>query len=159
MSSDPNIMAIDLDEGDSVNPEEVEELRPADAMRSVEEAEAAVSEATAALEQARKQKKRAHAVALAVLEAYELDSAKSKVTKRLFYTEEFRDFQIKDEGKFRAWEAEQDENYFETQTKLREQIFKDEMRRRDDDREPLPPGVVKVSFPKLKQKADQKKRS
>lgn len=159
MTSDPNIMAIDLGEEDTeapeLDPSEVN-LRPADALRALDEAEKATSEANRAVEAARKAKKRATAVALAVYEHYELDSAKVTLGDRkvLFYTELFRTFAIKDEGKFKGWEAQQAENYYETKVVLREQLFQDEMRRYDDDKQPLPPGVVKIEFPKLKRKAD-----
>ena len=156
---------IDITDEDTAPPEvdaaEAAQYTVGGALRALDEAESATSRANKAVEQARKAKKRAEALVLAVYEHQETTTGKltrDDGRKVLFYTEQFRTFNIKDETKFRAWEAEQDENYFEQKTALREQIFLDEMRRLDDDKQPLPPGVVKVSFPKLKRKADTPRR-
>lgn len=163
---DTNIMAIDLGPEDAEAPAipagEIETLTPADAVRAVDRAEAAVAVANRAIEDARKQKKRAKAVALAVLEKFELDSAKTTIDsgdRVLFYTERFRTFNIVDEPRFDAWEAEQDENYYEERRTLRGDLFLEECHRRENDGEPLPPGVVKYEELRLKRKADPKRRS
>lgn len=151
----------DIEEEDTRSPEEeAEDWKPADAARATWVAEQAVGEANRAVEAARKAKKRAMAITLAVLEQYELDGVPTTLAdgRRInYYTELFRTYNIADEGRFSAWEAEQDESYYTTKRVLREDIFLDECRRRHDDDEELPPGVVKVEFRKLKHKSAPKR--
>lgn len=49
---------------------------------------------------------------------------------------------IKDEEAFKEWAAGEAERYYDSTPRLREDVFRDEMRRREADKEPLPPGVV-----------------
>ncbi len=50
-------------------------------------------------------------------------------------------FSIVNEDAFREWCAGEAERYYDTTPQLREGVFLEEMRRRDADKEPLPPGV------------------
>lgn len=50
-------------------------------------------------------------------------------------------FEIVDDAAFKEWAAGETERYYDDSPRLREGIWLEEMRRRDADREPLPPGV------------------
>lgn len=50
-------------------------------------------------------------------------------------------FAITNEAAFKEWAGAEAEAYYDTEPKLREGLFQDSMRRRSQDREPLPPGV------------------
>ena len=50
-------------------------------------------------------------------------------------------FQVVDEAAFKDWAAGEAERYYDATPQLREGVFRDEMRRRESDGEPLPPGV------------------
>jgi hypothetical protein len=54
-----------------------------------------------------------------------------------------------DEAAFREWAADEAERYYDDTPRLREQVFLDEMRRREEDREPLPPGVTSWTDTKI----------
>jgi hypothetical protein len=56
---------------------------------------------------------------------------------------------IKDEAAFKKWTAGEAERYYDATPKLREDVFRDEMRRREADGEPLPPGVVSWTDQKI----------
>jgi hypothetical protein len=127
---------------------EPSELKPAEAMRLLDEKQAEATAANRAAEAAKDAKKKANKIALDVLDMYELGSADTIVDsgKRvLFYTEQFRTFTVKDQEAFDACE-----NYYETQRKLREQVFVDYCKGLEDDGQPLPPGVEKFEETRLK---------
>jgi hypothetical protein len=56
---------------------------------------------------------------------------------------------IKDEAAFKAWAAGEAERYYDATPQLREGVFRDEMRRREQDKEPLPPGVTSWTDTKI----------
>lgn len=56
---------------------------------------------------------------------------------------------IKDEVAFKEWCAGEAERYYDATPKLREDVFRDEMRRREADGEPLPPGVTSWTDTKI----------
>lgn len=117
---------------------------PAEAMRSYDEAEKAAAKANKAAKEAKEAKAKAKAVALASLEEAELESASVRVGDRriLFYTGEFRAFNVSDKQAFREWAKEQDESYFEPEARIREDLVRQECERRLQDGEELPPGVT-----------------
>lgn len=49
--------------------------------------------------------------------------------------------QVVDESEFKLWAMGEAERYYDATPRLREDVFRDEMRRREADGEPLPPGV------------------
>lgn len=71
-------------------------------------------------------------------------------------------FTLKDEEAFKAWAAEWadegGENFYDDSPRLRESIFLDEMRRRSQDGEALPPGVLRYEDTKISRTAVPKRR-
>lgn len=91
-------------------------------------------------------KAQAKALALEVIDASGQTSARVPVAdgrevNLTPYTWEV--FSVKDEVEFKAWADTAVEDFYDRSPKLREQVFLDEMRRRSQDGEPLPPGVVR----------------
>lgn len=66
-------------------------------------------------------------------------------------------FSIKDEDEFKAWAADNadrgGEDFYDSEPRLRDGIFLDEMRRRVQDHQPLPPGVVRWTDTKISRTA------
>jgi hypothetical protein len=58
-------------------------------------------------------------------------------------------YTVKDEAAFKEWAAGEAERYYDGEPRLREQLFLDEMRRREADKEPLPPGVTSWTDTKI----------
>lgn len=140
---------------------DVSSLKPAEALRLLDDIEREAREANKRADVLKRRKAQAKQVALAVLEEFELDSAKTTVSsgqKVLYSTYDFDVFTVDDDEAFREWAETQSESYFDPTPKLRQQIFLDEMRRRAQDGEPLPPGVRKWSDTRLSRTSVQSGR-
>lgn len=68
-------------------------------------------------------------------------------------------FSVKDEAAFKDWAAGEAENYYDDEPRLREGVFLDSMRRRSQDGEPLPPGVVRWVDTRISRTAVPKRRT
>lgn len=132
------------------------ELKPADALRLLDDVEREAREANKRAETLKSAKSKARVIATQVLEQYELDTARTTLAdgSTVQYTPyEFRAYRVADEEAFRAWAEGQIENYYDPTPKLREGTLRDECRRRVDDGEPLPPGVVEYTETRLSRSA------
>jgi len=58
-------------------------------------------------------------------------------------------FRVADEEAFREWAEGEAERYYDDSPRLRESVFLEEMRRREGDRESLPPGVTSWTDTKI----------
>lgn len=58
-------------------------------------------------------------------------------------------FRIVDEAAFREWAEGEAERYYDDSPRLREGVFLEEMRRRDEDHESMPPGVTSWTDTKI----------
>jgi hypothetical protein len=67
-------------------------------------------------------------------------------------------FRIVNEDAFREWAKKEAERYYDESPKLRESVFLEEMRRRDEDKEPLPPGVSSWTDTKISRTTVAQKR-
>lgn len=67
-------------------------------------------------------------------------------------------FTIVDEGQFKDWAEGEAERYYDDTPRLREGLFLEEMRRRDEDKEPLPPGVSSWTDTKISRTVVPQKR-
>jgi hypothetical protein len=67
-------------------------------------------------------------------------------------------FRIVDEEAFREWAEGEAERYYDDSPRLRDGVFLDEMRRREEDREPLPPGVTSWTDTKISRTTVAQKR-
>jgi hypothetical protein len=135
---------------------EVKDLRPVDALRLLDDVEREARQANRRAEALKRRKAQAKQIALAVLEDYEQDSTKVRTSdgnKVIYSTYNFDVFSVDNEEAFREWAATQSESYFDPTPKLRDSIFLDEMRRRVQDGEPLPPGVKRWTDVRLSRSA------
>jgi hypothetical protein len=133
-----------------------DEIRPVDAGRLMDDIERESMAANKRAKMLTARKAQAKALVDAVLEINELDALPFTTSqgKRVTYTPyEFDAFTVDDYEAFEAWAETQHENYFDNSPKLREGIFRDEMRRRVADGEPLPPGVRRYSEQRLSRSA------
>lgn len=131
---------------------EIKDMRPADAARLLYDIEVATTAANARAKRLTSRKAQARKIVEAVAEEYELPEIATITSagRKVRYRAEPVDyFSIDNPEAFRAWAETQSENYFDPTPKLREGIFRDEMRRRVQDREPLPPGVRRYTDTKL----------
>lgn len=138
---------------------DVSKLRPAEAARLLDDFERAAAEANRRADRLKSRKAQAKAIALAVAEEYELEAIDTTTNtgQRIRYTPyPFDTFSVDDEAAFKAWADTQHESYFDSSPKLRQQIFLDEMRRRVQDGEPLPPGVRRFTDTRLSRTAIKK---
>lgn len=136
-------------------------LRVADAVRLLYDIEEQATVANARAERLKKRKATARVIIQQVLEREELESGRAKTRdgKTIQYTPSTRDvFHVTDEEAFKAWAEEDAERYYDDTPRLREGIFLDEMRRRLQDKEPLPPGVQHVPLPTINRTAVASKR-
>lgn len=121
---------------------------PAAAFRAYDAAEKAAAKANKVAKEAKDEKTKAKAIAQASLEAAELESASTTLEvdgqprRVLFYTGEFTHYNVSNKAEFKAWAAEEDEEYFEPEPRIREDLVRQECERREQDGEPLPPGVT-----------------
>lgn len=150
--ADIDITDEDLETTEDAWPEP-EELTPAAAGRLLWEKQQINNAETKNKDKAKKDVARAELLVKAVPEHYELEDIKAKGLPVTFYTEEFKTFSVADKARFDAWEAEQDENYYEVKRTLRNDIFLELCRRLDDDGQPLPPGVTKYRETRLRHRA------
>lgn len=67
-------------------------------------------------------------------------------------------FDIVDEGEFKEWAAGEAERYYDDSPRLRESVFLEEMRRREEDKESLPPGVKSWTDTKISRTTVPQKR-
>lgn len=67
-------------------------------------------------------------------------------------------FRIADEEAFKAWAEGEVERYYDDSPRLREGVFLEEMRRREEDHESLPPGVVSWTDLKISRTTAPQKR-
>lgn len=67
-------------------------------------------------------------------------------------------FRIVNEAEFKAWAEGEAERYYDDSPRLREGVFLEEMRRRDEDGEHLPPGVVSWTDTKISRSTVPQKR-
>lgn len=140
---------------------QVKDLRPVDALRLLDDIEKEARAANKRAETLKRRKAQAKQIALAVLEEYEQDSTKvttSDGAKVLYSTYPFDVFSVDDEEAFKGWAETQSESYFDPTPRLRESIFLDEMRRRVQDGEPLPPGVKRWTDTRLSRSAAPRSR-
>jgi hypothetical protein len=138
---------------------EVKDLRPVDALRLLDDIEREARAANKRAEKLKQRKAQAKQIALAVMEEYEQEATKvttSDGNKVVYSTYPFDVFSVDNEEAFREWAATQSESYFDPTPKLREQLFLDEMRRRVQDGEPLPPGVRRWTDMRLSRSAAPK---
>lgn len=68
-------------------------------------------------------------------------------------------FRIVNEEEFRAWADGEAERYYDDTPQLREGLFLEEMRRRENDREPMPPGVTSWTDTKISRTAVAQRKS
>lgn len=121
--------------------------------------------ATEANKRAARLKQRRAAVkelALQVLDASGQTSARVEVDedRELQITPyDWEVFSVKDEAAFKDWAAGEAENYYDDEPRLREGVFLDSMRRRSQDGEPLPPGVVRWVDTRISRTAVPKRRT
>ena len=150
-------MALTGDPGaeDFVWPE-VKDLKPAEAMKLLDEIEREATMANKRADRLKSRKATAKNIATTVLEIYGLDEAAftNDEGKRIKYTPyPFDAFSLDNEEEFRKWAEGQHERYYDKEPKLREGVFRDEMRRRLADGEPLPPGVRRYTDVRLSRTA------
>jgi hypothetical protein len=160
---DWNAPAVSLEEATKPDPADedfqwpsVADLRPADAARLLDDIEQASLRANKRADLLKRRKQEGKALVTAVAEEYELDAIPftNAQGKRVTYTPyEFDAFTVDDPEEFRLWAMTQNENYFDLSPKLRDGIFRDEMRRRVQDGEPLPPGVRRWTDTRLSRSA------
>jgi hypothetical protein len=125
---------------------EVSELRPAAAGRLLDAIEREAALANRRADSLRSRKKQAKAILNAVLEEYEQEGVSFVNTegRKVTYSERpFDAYDVVDEDAFKEWAGGQAETFYGEA--LREGVFRDHMRRMDQDGEPLPPGVRKYS--------------
>lgn len=125
---------------------EVKNLRPADAARLLDDIEDEARAANKRADILKSRRAQAKQIVLAVAEDYELTAIDTTTNggQRVRYTPypfDAFDVETGNEEAFKAWAATQSESYYDSTPQLREGIFRDEMRRRMQDGEPLPPGV------------------
>lgn len=138
---------------------DVKSLRPADALRLLDDIERQAREANKRADDLRRRKAQAKQIALAVMEDYEQESTRVTMhdgNKVNYSTYTFDVFSVDDAAAFRKWAETQSESYFDPTPKLRESVFLDEMRRRVQDGEPLPPGVKRWTDVRLSRTAAAK---
>lgn len=151
----------EFDSEDFVWPE-VRDMRPVDAARLLDDIERAASAANKRAELLKKRKGQAKATLNTVLEIYEQDAVDftNSDGKRVRYTPyDFDVFNVADEEAFREWAAGESERYYDDTPRLRQEVFLDEMRRRHQDGEALPPGVVKWTDQRLSRSASTKRKA
>lgn len=68
-------------------------------------------------------------------------------------------FDIADEEAFKEWAAGEAERYYDDSPRLRESVFLEEMRRREEDHESLPPGVKSWTDTKISRTVVPQKRT
>lgn len=137
---------------------DVKSMRPVDALRLLDDIERESREANKRADDLKRRKAQAKQIALAVLEEYEQDSTKVTTSdghKVLYSTYPFDVFTVDDEKRFAEWAETQSESYFDSTPRLRDGIFLDEMRRRVQDGEPLPPGVRRWTDTRLSRTASK----
>lgn len=135
---------------------EVHELRPAEAARLLDDVEREAALANKRAKRLTERKAQAKQIVLAVADVYELEAIRTTTSagKAVQYTPyPFDVFSVDNDEAFREWAAAQSESYYDSSPKLREQIFMDEMRRRVQDGEPLPPGVKRWTDTRLSRSA------
>lgn len=138
---------------------EVKDLRPAQAGRLLDDIERESAAANKRADILKARKAQAKKIVGDVLEEYEQDNVRftNSEGRSITYTPyEFDVFNIVDEEAFREWAGQQAERYYEEG--LRKGIFLDEMRRRHQDGEPLPPGVQKFTDVRYSRSASKPKR-
>lgn len=143
----------DIDVGPLPNPSEIS---LAEAMRFLDQAEAEAAAANKAAERAKARKSAAKTIALQALELADQEAARVRMENGqvVQYTPyQFTAYHVTDRKAFDAWAAEQDEAYYDTTPKLREQLLIDECRRRTQDGEELPPGVGTYHEPRISRTA------
>ena len=140
---------------------EVSELRTVDAVRLLYDIESQATETNTRADRLKKRKATAQVIMQQVLDREELDSARAAARdgKTIQYTPyDFDVFNIIDEDAFKEWAAAEAERFYDPEPRLRQGVFLDEMRRRHQDGEALPPGVQRVTLPKLSRTAVASRR-
>lgn len=135
---------------------EVKDLRPVDALRLLDDIEREARLANKRADALKARKAQAKQIALAVLEDYEQESTKivtAEGRKVIYEKYDIDFFTVDDHEAFKPWSDTQSESYYDASPKLREGIFQDEMRRRAQDGEPLPPGVKQWTDTRLSRTA------
>jgi hypothetical protein len=125
---------------------EVNQLRPAQAARLLDDIERQAAEANKRADRLKSRKAQAQQIVIAVADEYEEESVRfrSNTGRVVQYTPSVKQhFTIENEAEFKEWAGAQSENFYDPEPKLREGVFRDEMRRRMQDGEGLPPGVRK----------------
>jgi hypothetical protein len=131
---------------------EFDALRPADAGRLMDDIEREAQAANRRADRLKSRKAQAKALLNQVLEEYEQDSVRftNAEGRQVQYTPyPFDVFNVDDEDAFKEWAAGEAERYYDETPRLREDVFRDEMRRRVQDGEDLPPGVRRWTDTKL----------
>lgn len=125
-------------------PEIDESIDPAEAARLWDEIERQSREANKRAKKLAERKAAAKELALRVIEAspytsVRIEGAEGREVQITPYP--WTIHQVVDESEFKLWAMGEAERYYDATPRLREDVFRDEMRRREADGEPLPPGV------------------
>lgn len=132
---------------------------PAEAFVLFDAAEKEATEANRLAGEKKNAKDRAKAIAQASLEASNLESASTRLDmgeesrRVLFYLQEKRHFNVTNKPAFREWAQDEDEDYFEPERRIREDLVRQECERRMEDGEELPPGVTTYTETKIHRQA------
>jgi hypothetical protein len=125
---------------------EVSELRPADAARLLDDIEREATAANKRADRLKERKAQAKAIVGMVLEEYDQEDVtfRNQDGRKVRYTPyEFTAYRVNDDTAFREWAADEGERFYDE--RLRDGVFRDEMHRRYQDGEPLPPGVLRYT--------------
>lgn len=129
-------------------------------------------EANRRAEALKNRKRTAREVTLALVEASPFSSVRVPVMggREVNLTPyDFDEYSIKNEAAFKEWASGRlaahypgietpAENYYDDTPRLREDILKSEMRRRTQDHEPLPPGVIRYTITKISRTTAARRR-
>lgn len=135
---------------------DISSMRPADAGRLLDDIEREAAAANKRADILKKRKAQAKQIVLAVVEDFEQESVdfRTAAGNKVRYTPyAFDVFSVDNREAFDEWAKTQSESYYDPTPKLREGVFLDEMRRRVQDGEPLPPGVKRYSDQRLSRTA------
>lgn len=130
----------------------LEGLDPSEAAMLWDRIERASREANARAKRLKERKAMAKQLALQAVEAspytsVRIEGAEGRDVQITPYP--WTVFRIVDEEAFREWAAGEAERYYDDSPRLRDDVFLEEMRRRDEDHEPLPPGVTSWTDTKI----------
>jgi hypothetical protein len=162
----PPVAPVDYGDPDFEFPR-IEDLDPNEAAQLWDRIERQAAEANKRAARLKERKSAAKELALRAIEAspytsVRVEGAEGRDVQITPYP--WTVFRIVDEDEFRDWAKDEDERYYDESPKLRESVFLEEMRRREEDHEPLPPGVsswtdTKISRTTVAQKRRKNRRT